>query len=90
MPWLIQKQAVKKFSLALKNARKYILVKLNPKKNVKIQKLVNERLIAFFFNTATKEAFTKDEYTGGTEICEWEDEKYLGDIISKNAKMLVF
>ena len=37
-------------------------------------------------STASKEAFTKEEYHGETGIIESEDEKYIGDIISKNAK----
>ena len=79
------KASFKKLQCGVKKCKKLHIGKTKSK--IKCQNLeIGDWKVKNVKSTASKEAFTKEEYHGETEISESEDEKYLGDIISKNAK----
>ena len=85
MPLLILKHAVKNFNLESKKCKKLHVGKTKSK--IRCQNLkIGEWKVKNVRNTNTSENSHEEIFTGDTDITETDDERYLGDIISKNGK----
>ena len=79
------KASCKKLQFGVQKCKKLHIGKT--KSNIKCQNLkIGEWNVKNVKNTELKEKYKEDVYSGETDIFESEEEKYLGDIISKNAK----